>query len=427
MKLRIAIWHNLPSGGGKRQLYNHVKGLLVRGHYLESWCPETADQKYLPLGNLIKENIIPLETVKDSFYDSIRSEETVRDILRVMNEHCKSCVEEINKKDFDILFVGACMFLRTTPIAKYAGLPSVIYLNEPYRWFYESLPELPWLAPQNSIDDREKLNITQDCVTKQTKLYGIRLQAREELEFAKKFNLILANSVYSRENILRVYNLESKVCYLGIDTDYYQPTGERKEDFVVGLGTIYYGKGIDRAIRAVATIKKEKRPPLIWIGNGASLYDLERYKILADESGVNFIPKIHISDKEVISLLSRAVAMIYTSRLEPFGLAPLEANSCGTAVVAIAEGGVRETIKDGVNGFLANEDNPQILGDLIYRFVDDRSLSYKLGLQAREYVRGNWNMKLCTDNIESCLSQILSRKYKVSFSELISQDARFST
>lgn len=409
-KLKIAIWHNLPSGGGKRQLYNHVKGLLERGHYLESWCPETADQKYLPLGNVIKENIIPLKATASDFNVIFRSVNIVKDILKAMNEHCKFCAGQINKQGFDILYANACMFLRTTPIAKYVRLPSVIYLGEPYRWFYEALPELPWIAPQNLINFRLISNFNRDFLIKQTRLNGIRLQAREELDFAKRFDLMLVNSIYSRESILRAYNIESKICYLGVDTDYYQPGVEPKENYVIGLGTIYHAKGIDRAIRAIASINKQKRPDLIWIGNGASSFDLERYRALANELDVKFIPKVHIPDGEVISLLSKAMVMIYTSRLEPFGYAPLEANSCETAVVGIAEGGIKETIKDGVNGFIINEDNSQLLGGLICRFIDNPKLAYQLGRQAREYVKTNWNMKYCIDNIENFLIQQYSRQ-----------------
>jgi len=35
--MKIAVWHNLPSGGGKRALYHHVRGLVERGHRVESW------------------------------------------------------------------------------------------------------------------------------------------------------------------------------------------------------------------------------------------------------------------------------------------------------------------------------------------------------------------------------------------------------
>ena len=131
--MRIAIWHNLPSGGGKRQLYNHVQGLLQRGHYLESWCPDTADQKYLPLGQLITEHIVPLRGNTRLFQNPVRPVRATRALLENMEEQCKTCADEINQGDFDILFANACMFLRTTPIGGLVRLPSAICLHEPYR------------------------------------------------------------------------------------------------------------------------------------------------------------------------------------------------------------------------------------------------------------------------------------------------------
>ena len=58
--LRIAVWHNLSSGGAKRVLHDQVRGLAAGGHYVEAWCPPTADQSFLPLSSLIKEHIVPL-------------------------------------------------------------------------------------------------------------------------------------------------------------------------------------------------------------------------------------------------------------------------------------------------------------------------------------------------------------------------------
>jgi len=405
-KLRIAVWHNLPSGGGKRQLYNHVKGLLDRGHYLESWCPDTADTNYLPLGEIIKEHMVPLKKKSPFYYRHIRPLGVMRDMIENLERHCRICGREINRGGFDLLFANACLFLRTTPIAKYVNIPSVIYLGEPYRWFYEAMPELPWIAPLAFFNRRPSIPSIRDYFVREATLNGIRLQARAELEYAKRFDLMLVNSVYSRESILRAYNLDSQVCYLGIDTNFYKPTGEPRGNFVVGLGTVYHGKGVDRAIRALGTIDRSKRPDLVWIGNGATPEILKEYNGLAKSLEVNFIPRIHIPDQEVISLLSRALAMVYTSRLEPFGLAPLEANACCTPVVGIAEGGVRETIKDGLNGFLASDDNPKAIGDLILRFVEDPTQVADMGIKAREYVKNTWNIQKCTDNIESHLLRV---------------------
>ena len=409
-RLRIAVWHNLPSGGGKRQLYNHVKGLVERGHYVESWCPETADQKYLPFGGLIKEHTLPLKETSELFYHSVRPFPVLRRLLSSLESHCETCAAEINSGGFDVLYANGCMFLRTSPIAKYTALPSAIYLNEPYRWLYEAMPELPWIAPQGSSGLGRAFAAIREILFGRTALSGMRHQARAELEYARQFDLILANSVYSRESILRAYNLDSKICYLGIDTDFYHPAGEKKEQYVVGLGTIYHGKGIDRAIRALATISPKWRPPLVWIGNGASAHDLKGYSLLAKELSVQFEARTNIPDEEVIRLLSHALVMVYTSRLEPFGLAPLEANACGTPVVGIAEGGIRETIRDGVNGLLARHDDSRELGELISRFVRDVRLSEAMGKQAREYVMREWNMKKCTENIEGYLLGLHSEK-----------------
>src|SRR5436190_17345983 len=153
-KLRIAVWHNLPSGGGKRALYAHVSGLVERGHYVESWCPPSADQTYLPLSNLCREHVVPLSTgrllpwLKRGRGLLSYSETSAK--LAAMDRHCQECASEINRGSFDVLFANACVFFRTTSIARHVRIPSTIYLGEPYRWLYEALPDSPWAAQPKS-------------------------------------------------------------------------------------------------------------------------------------------------------------------------------------------------------------------------------------------------------------------------------------
>jgi len=149
-KMRIAIWHNLPSGGGKRALYNQIRGFLKRGHTVESWCPPTADQTYFPFRELVPEHVVPLDWAsheKESLWNRVvGSYREVVSLLRAMEKHCQACAQHINDAGFDLLFAGACQFFRVTPIAQSVRLPTVLYLQEPYRWLYEALPQLPWLA-----------------------------------------------------------------------------------------------------------------------------------------------------------------------------------------------------------------------------------------------------------------------------------------
>ena len=88
-----------------------------------------------------------------------------------------------------------------------------------------------------------------------------------------------------------------------------------------------------------------------------------------------------------MNILNRAMLMIYTPRLEPFGFAPLEANACGTPVLAVAEGGVRETIVDGVNGLLVDDD-PRAMADAVTRLSNDREYARRLGQAGRKQVVG---------------------------------------
>src|SRR5213080_2229991 len=112
--MKIAVWHNLPSGGGRRALYDHVTGLVQRGHHVECWCPPTADRTYLPLGKDIPEHLVPLghasSQVEDAKRNAVSSVLHIRRRLAAMDEHCRICADEISRGDFDVLFANSCSF-----------------------------------------------------------------------------------------------------------------------------------------------------------------------------------------------------------------------------------------------------------------------------------------------------------------------------
>lgn len=406
--MKIAVWHNLPSGGGKRSLYDHIRGLLAKGHTVESWCPSTADQTYLPLSEIITERVLPLNWKSRSnrtFVNRLRNRYyTGIDKITAMDEHCHQCADEINAGDFDLLFVNPCTFFRTTAIGHYVKIPKVLYLQEPYRWLYEAMPRLPWLAlAESSKPWWQSRSYTYAFIENLLDVQALRVQARQELKNAQAFDLILVNSLFSRESVQRAYGLDSKVCYLGIDTDLFEPLHLPRENMVIGLGGIYSGKGLERSVRAIGTIQSSERPSLVWIGNFADTNYLAEIDKLAASLGVDFVPKVRISDREIVILLNQASVMIYTPILEPFGFAPLEANSCGTPVVAIAEGGIRETIQHGINGLLVNGNEPVKIGTAISMFLNNKELVNEMGKKARDHVLKLWSLEKAVDRLEECL------------------------
>jgi glycosyltransferase involved in cell wall biosynthesis len=194
--------------------------------------------------------------------------------------------------------------------------------------------------------------------------------------------------------------LDSDVCYLGINTDLFVDRRLERTNTVVGLGSFTRAKNIWLCIEALSLIP-HSRPKLVWVGNTATSY-LDEMCALARERHVDFEPNVSILDEELLDILNRAQAMLYAPWLEPFGLAPLEANACGVPVIAVAEGGVRETIVDGNTGLLIEKD-PASMASAISKLVSNPTLARELGMNARQNVEKNWSMVAAIDRLEQRL------------------------
>jgi glycosyltransferase involved in cell wall biosynthesis len=328
--------------------------------------------------------------------------------IAAMDAHCRRCAEEIDRGDFDVLFANSCQFFRTTSIGRFATIPSVLYLQEPYRPLYEAMPRLCWLAPPRRDGAWLRLSTLRAAFSDVRRIRNWRIQAREEVSNAAAFTRILCNSYFSRESILRAYGLDSAVCYLGIDTDHFVNRHFQREDFLIGFGSFTREKNLHLAIEAVGAVAPP-RPKLTWIGNVVDRDLLREMTELAASRGVEFEPMFRIPEAQVLDVLNRAAAMLYAPRLEPFGLAPLEGNACGLPVVAVAEGGVRETIVDHANGLLVEHD-PISVAAAINRLRADPALARELGMNGRRTAEAKWSLAAATDRIERQLARYARRQ-----------------
>jgi glycosyltransferase involved in cell wall biosynthesis len=234
------------------------------------------------------------------------------------------------------------------------------------------------------------------------------LTARQELENARAFDRILVNSYFSRESVSRAYGIDAHVCYLGVDSDLFVAQRKPRDDVVIGLGSITPVKNVALVVQALGCIPPP-RPQLLWIGNVAEPEYADAVTKLAAALEVPFELRVRVSDDELVDLLNRARVMAYAPRLEPFGFAPLEANACGLPVVAVAEGGLRETIVDGVNGVLVESD-PQQMATGIERLRRDPEYAAGLGADGRRLVEEQWSLAASIDRLESHLQDTLTEK-----------------
>ena len=195
---------------------------------------------------------------------------------------------------------------------------------------------------------------------------------------------------------------------LGVDTKVFTDHRVARKDDLVGVGSFTPSKNIEFAIRAVSHLRAP-RPRLLWMGNAAEPSYLAELVRLAAELGVDFDPRQMVSDAELVDALNRAAAMVYAPRLEPFGYAPLEANACGLPVVAVAEGGVRETVVDGVNGILVDSDE-RAMARAIERLRDDPGLARTIGQAGRQVVEERWSLGAAADRLERRIDEVLRER-----------------
>jgi glycosyltransferase involved in cell wall biosynthesis len=155
---------------------------------------------------------------------------------------------------------------------------------------------------------------------------------------------------------LRSYGRNSFVSYLGVDTEVFKPLSIPEEDFVLSVGRLIPSKGFDFIVSSLGTIHSKIRPKLIIVSVEIDIHFKDSLEHFAQKNGVDLRIKSLIADDELVSLYNKSKLVLYAPYLEPFGLVPLEAMACGTPVVAVREGGVRESVIHNETGVLTQRD-----------------------------------------------------------------------
>ena len=412
--MNIAVWHNLLSGGGSRALHQHIKGLAQRGHQLTVWTSSLADSHFLDVAAYAGEpHVLPLNMtirIRHQYRDNLRSLGFEPDEqMRRMLDFCRRCAEEINAGGFDVLFVNSCVYFMMPYIGRFISIPTVLYLGEPNRSLFEAQPDLVWAGLPSASAHWRETRYWHRYWDDLFRIRQARVRVREEIRNARSYDTLLVNSYFSSESTVRAYGRAGQVCYLGVDTDLFPFLDLPREPFVLGLGAFYPAKKVETALETLARIPTHQRPPLIWIGNMGNQDYVRQMRQLSQQLGVQFEPRERIPQAELVRLLNTASCLLYTSLLEPFGLAPLEANSCGLPVVAVAEGGIRETITDGYNGLLRPRD-PALLARAVEDVMTNNALFDRLSQNARQLVREQWTLDKAIDRIETALMDTVNRK-----------------
>jgi glycosyltransferase involved in cell wall biosynthesis len=142
-------------------------------------------------------------------------------------------------------------------------------------------------------------------------------------------------SKFISRRIDKFYNRESEVIYPPVDIDKFKLNHEEREDYYVTCSRMVPYKKIDLIVETFSSEFQEKK--LIVIGDGP---DRKKIEEIAG-SNIEFLGEA--SEQVLYDKISNSRAFIFAA-YEDFGIAPIEAQSCGTPVIAYGNGGALETI-----------------------------------------------------------------------------------
>ena len=408
-ELKIAVFHNLPSGGAKRSLYTYIQYLTQHGHIVDVFIPDTANEDYLPL-EAVATSVIKYDVKPSFFREKIYSIFSyVPAIIRrvslnnVMKTE-KKIAEDLNKSGYDIVYCEQDQFTMTPVIFKYLEKPSIYYCAQPIR--KEKI-----LKKVN--DQKTKAGLfNHPLIRPFADIYVDRVERNDyerDLEFAEYSTNILTNSYFTHENILRQYGKNSYVSYIGVDSEMFSPLNLERDNFVLSVGTCIPPKGYDFLIRSIANIPKDIRPELVIVGNSSDELWVDYLKTLAEEKGVVLDLQTMITDEDLINLYNRAKLVVYAPYLEPFGYVPLEAMACGTPIVGVKEGGLKETIKHNVTGLLTQRDEKDF-ANAIVELSQNEELWQKCSQNGLKYVESFWTLEKAGERLLKNINRILDKE-----------------
>jgi len=183
---------------------------------------------------------------------------------------------------------------------------------------------------------------------------------RWDLTTARRVDHFIANSSETQARIRRIYGRESVVIPPPVDAHFFDsPLITKREGYFLAIGRLVPYKRFDLLIELANAMKL----PLKIAGQGS---DEARLKALAG-STVEFLG---FADENNLSSLYGNAAALFFPQVEDAGIVPMEAQACGTPVIALGQGGIVDITQPGVTGILAPEQTVVAFTEAVKKFRD---------------------------------------------------------
>ena len=202
---------------------------------------------------------------------------------------------------------------------------------------------------------------------------------------------------------------EIEAIHLGVPTSTFAqaPRGPRSASEplkILFAGSLWEGKGPQTAVRALGRLRREGVSAHLDICGEGTANFVEFLKGVIEEEGVLEDVTLHGKvERDVVRNFCRSHdVLVFPSEWdEPFAAVPVEAMSCGLAVVATSAGGTPEAIVDGETGIVVPPGDPEALAKGLRRLAEDDALRLRLGERAAHVARERFDLDRYIDRLEA--------------------------
>jgi len=249
----------------------------------------------------------------------------------------RKAVGKLNFDGYDMVISVSSAWVKNISVDRFTV--HISYCYSPARMIWDSWPE--YLDTQKIGPFRLRA-VSRFVVT--------RLVSKIRLwDFYNTDNVdgFIAISKHIQARINKFYHRDSELVYPPVVMGNKSFISSGSKEYFLVLSSLSYYKKIDVAIKAC--IKTNSR--LVIVGDGPDIERLE--KIAKNNNNIEFVGSVHDDNKW--EYYEGAKALLFTS-IEDFGIAPVEAMSVGTPVIALRGGGLLETVIEGTSGIFYEND-----------------------------------------------------------------------
>lgn len=252
-------------------------------------------------------------------------------------------IEQFDLTDHDV--VVSSSYAVAKGVLTRADQLHVSYVHSPIRY--------AWDLYHDSLNGSGRLQGLRGLVARLV-LHYMRLY---DVSTARRVDVFLANSRHVAQRIWKTYRRPAHIIYPPVEVDRFTMTPD-KEDYYLAMSRLVPYKRMDLIVEAFTEMPDKE---LIVIGDGPE------YKTLKKKAGPNVSMLGYQPDEAVEHYMERARAFVFAAE-EDFGIVPVEAQACGTPVIAYGCGGVTETVQPGVTGVFFRQQEASHLQNAVAEF-----------------------------------------------------------